>query len=318
MAARAGSTTGRLVRTVTATDIGDSAASLAATREHVLTWRRPVAGGERTPEGWCWRWRGAAVMAIVNVTPDSFSDGGATVHRDDAVAAGRAAWRAGAALVDVGGVSTRPGSEAVPSEVELDRVLPVLHGLRAAEPAARISVDTSDPEVASAALAAGADLVNDVRGLRDAALARVVADAGVPAVIMHMQGEPRTMQDDPRYADVVAEVAAWLESAARSALAAGVPSVVIDPGLGFGKRPEHNRALLLATDRLAELGWPLLVGISRKGTLGEVTGELEAARRDPASLAAHLEAARRGAALVRAHDVRAHVQGLAVQRWLDG
>jgi dihydropteroate synthase len=316
MAVRAGSATRRLVRSVTVT--GAAAVRTPARREHVLTWRRPVAGGERTPEGWRWRWQGAAVMAIVNVTPDSFSDGGATLHCDDAVAAGLAAWRAGAALVDVGGVSTRPGAEGVPSEVELDRVLPVLRGLRSAEPAARISIDTSDPEVAAAALAAGADLVNDVRGLRDAALVGVVAEAGVPAVIMHMQGEPRTMQDDPRYTDVVEEVAAWLESAARSALAAGVPSVVVDPGLGFGKRPEHNRALLLATDRLAGLGWPLLVGMSRKGTLGEVTGERDAARRDPASLAAHLEAARRGAALVRAHDVHAHLQGLAVQRWLDG
>jgi dihydropteroate synthase len=234
------------------------------------------------------------------------------------VEAGRAAVRAGAAVVDLGGASTRPGAEPVPVEVEIDRLMPVLRALRRAEPEARISVDTNRPEVAVAALAAGADMINDVGGLRDAAMREVVAEAGVPAVVMHMQGEPRSMQDDPRYDDVAAEVAAFLGHAAEAALEAGVPSVVLDPGFGFGKTHEHNRALLRSTERLAALGHPLLIGASRKGTLGSVTGVRAPIDRLPATLAVHLEAARLGAAMVRAHDVAAHVQALAMRRWLDG
>jgi dihydropteroate synthase len=291
---------------------------VAAAGEHALEWRRPVAGAVRHGALWRWTWSGTVVMGIVNVTPDSFSDGGVTLEREQAVAAARDAWRAGAAVVEVGGASTRPGAAAVPAAVEIGRVVEVLRELRAEEPAARLSIDSTSPEVVAAALEAGADLVNDVRGLRDPAMRRLVADAGVPAVVMHMQGEPLTMQDDPRYDDVVADVGAWLRDAAEAAEAAGVPSVMIDPGIGFGKLPEHNRALLLATGAFAALGRPVLVGASRKGTLGTITGERVAARRDPASLAAHLEAARLGAAMVRAHDVAAHVQALAVRRWLDG
>jgi dihydropteroate synthase len=287
-------------------------------RQHALEWRRPIAGATRRGAVWRWTWTGTVVMGIINVTPDSFSDGGTTLVPEQAVAAARAAWRAGAAVLDVGGASTRPGSEAVPAETELERVIGVVRALRAAEPDARLSIDTSSVEVAAEALASGVDLVNDVRGLRDPAMRALVAEAGVPAVIMHMRGEPRTMQDDPRYDDVVTEVGAWLRDAGEAADAAGVPSVILDPGFGFGKRAEHNRALLLATGALAALGRPVMVGASRKGTLGEVTGERVAAKRDPASLAAHLEAARLGAAMVRAHDVAAHVQGLAVRRWLDG
>lgn len=282
----------------------------------MLRWRRPAAGTVREGDAWLWRWSDAAVMAVVNVTPDSFSDGGRTLISEAAVAAGAAAHRAGAAVIDVGGASSRPGAEPVPVEVELERVVPVLRGLRAACPEARLSVDTSQAEVAAAAIAAGAGLVNDMSGLRDAELRRVCADAGVPAVLGHSRGSPRTMQLEVHFDDVVQEVSDELLAAARRALEAGVPSLVLDPGLGFGKRLEHNRELLRATDRLAALGFPLLVGASRKGSLGRVAGEPRPERRDAASIAAHLAAVSRGAALVRAHDARGHVQALAVWRWL--
>lgn len=267
------------------------------------------------------------MVAVVNVTPDSFSDGGRFVAAraggervdvDAAVVAARRALAEGAFALDVGGASTRPGAAAVPPEVEAARVVPVLRALRAAEPGALLSVDTSDPDVAEEALAAGADLVNDVRTLRDPALRSVCATAGVPAVASHLRGEPATMQDAPTFVDVVAEVAAELRAARAVALADGVPDVVLDPGIGFGKTTEHHRALLLATGGLAALGAPLLVGASRKRFLGEVAGEPDARRRDAASIAVHLEAAARGAALVRVHDVAGHVQALKVRGWLDG
>jgi dihydropteroate synthase len=286
--------------------------------QHALEWRRPVAGATRRGALWRWTWTGTVVMGIVNVTPDSFSDGGVTLRRAHAVRAAREAWCAGAAVLDVGGASTRPGAEEVPVAVELERVIEVVRELRAAEPEARLSIDTTSVEVAAAALDEGVDLVNDVRGLRDPEMRRLVADAGVPAVIVHMRGDPRTMQDDPRYDDVVAEVGAWLRDAGERADEAGVASVMLDPGFGFGKRADHNRALLRATGALAALGRPILVGASRKGTLGDVTGVRDAAARDPASVAVHFEAARLGAAMVRAHDVTAHVQAMAVRRWLDG
>jgi dihydropteroate synthase len=257
-------------------------------------------------------------MGVVNVTPDSFSDGGATLRREEAVAAARAAWRDGAQIVDVGGASSRPGAEPVDPHVEAERVVSVLRDLKREEPAARLSVDTTSAFVAEAALAAGADLVNDTGGLSDETLRALVAEAGVPAVVMHRKGEPRTMQVDPRYGDVVAEVVAWLRDAALRAEAAGVSSLILDPGWGFGKRAEHNRALLLATPQIVALGRPVMVGASRKATLGEVTGERVPARRDAASVAVHVEAARLGAAIVRAHDVRSHVHAMAVRRWLDG
>jgi dihydropteroate synthase len=190
--------------------------------------------------------------------------------------------------------------------------------LRRAEPGVRISIDTSDPDVAREAIEAGADLVNDVRCLRDPELRRVCADLGVPAVASHLRGEPATMQAAPGFADVVGEVAADLLRAREQALTEGIPDVILDPGIGFGKTTAHNRDLLRATDRLAALGAPLLVGASRKRSLGEVAGEPEAARRDAASIAAHLYAAAAGAALVRAHDVVGHVQALRVWGWLGG
>jgi dihydropteroate synthase len=300
-------------------------------RRHALRWHRPVPGAARDGDGYLLAWSGCAVMAVVNVTPDSFSDGGrfvtpaaiwsgTTEHVDvaAAVAAGRRAFADGALVLDVGGASTRPGAPPVAPEAEAARVVPVVRALSAAEPHALISVDTSDPDVASEAIAAGAHLVNDVRTLRDPALRAACARSGVPGVASHLRGEPATMQRAPRFDDVVAEVGAELAAARTAALAAGMPDVVLDPGIGFGKTTAHHRALLRATAELAALGAPLLVGASRKRFLGEVTGEPDAARRDPASVALHLEAAARGAALVRAHDVVAHVQALRARRWLDG
>jgi dihydropteroate synthase len=301
-------------------------------RHHVLRWHRPVPGGAREGAHYVLGWSGCAVMAVVNVTPDSFSDGGRFVDGPDAAAAGsqervdvaaavaaaRRAFRDGAFVLDVGGASTRPGALAVTAEVEAARVVPVVRALSAAEPHAVISVDTSDPDVAGEAIAAGAHLVNDVRTLRDPALRAACARLGVPAVASHLRGEPATMQAAPRFADVVAEVGAELRAARAAALTDGVPDVVLDPGIGFGKTTDHHRALLRATGELAALGAPLLVGASRKRFLGEVTGEPDAARRDPASIAVHLEAAARGAALVRVHDVAGHVQALRARGWLDG
>ena len=278
-------------------------------------------------------WSGCAVMAVVNVTPDSFSDGGRfvappggtagggeeeRVNVAAAVAAARRAFADGAFILDVGGASTRPGAPAVAPDVEAERVVPVVRALSAAEPHALISVDTSDPDVAREAIGAGAHLVNDVRTLRDPALRAACAALGVPAIASHLRGEPATMQAAPDFDDVVAEVGAELSAARALALADGVPDVVLDPGIGFGKTAAHHRALLRATGTLAALGAPLLVGASRKRFLGEVTGEPVAAHRDPASIAVHLEAAGRGAALVRVHDVAGHVQALRAKGWFDG
>lgn len=278
--------------------------------EHVLRFGRTLPGG-----GTELRWRGAALMGVVNVTPDSFSDGGATLSPADAVAAGLRHAEQGALVVDVGGESTRPGAAPVDAQEELGRVLPVVEAL-AAEGVV-VSVDTRKPEVAAAALEAGAALVNDVSGLRDPRMVEVCAAAGAPAVVMHMLGEPRTMQLDPRYDDVVAEVSGYLLAAAERALAAGVPSVVLDVGLGFGKTLEHNLALLNATPQLAAHGHPVLVGASRKSFLGRVAGVERPADRLGATIAAHLHAARLGAALLRVHDVEPHRQALAVAAALE-
>jgi dihydropteroate synthase len=198
-------------------------------------------------------------MAVVNVTPDSFSDGGRHDAPDAAIAAGRRAWRDGAWIVDVGGESTRPGAEPVDPAEEIRRVAPVVEALAATQEGL-VSVDTRRAEVARVALDAGAHLVNDVGGLRDPAMRAACADAGVPAVAMHMRGEPRTMQDAPAYDDVVAEVEAFLREARDVALADGVPDVVLDPGWGFGKRDADNLALFAALPRFAALGAPVLMG----------------------------------------------------------
>jgi dihydropteroate synthase len=253
-----------------------------------------------------------SVMGVVNVTPDSFSDGGVHVQPAAAVAAGWRMLDEGAAIVDVGGESTRPGSEGVPLDVELARVVPVLEGLHGAP----ISIDTAKAEVARRALELGAELVNDVTALRgDPELGEVVAEAGAYVCLMHMQGEPRTMQRDPTYADVASEVAAFLETRIEAAVAAGIAEelICVDPGIGFGKTVEQNFELVRRLDVIASLGRPVLVGFSRKSSLGRILGD-PGATTGPlaASIAAAVVAYERGATILRAHDVREHVEALTV------
>lgn len=252
------------------------------------------------------------VMGIVNVTPDSFSDGGLFLDPDQAIAHGLELLAEGAAVLDVGGESTRPGADRVPLDEELRRVLPVVEALA---PHGRVSIDTRKAEVARAAVAAGATLVNDV----SAELWPVAAELGVGWVAMHMRGEPATMQAEPRYHDVVAEVCAFLEERAELARAAGVPEIWVDPGIGFGKATEHNLALLARLDRVVALGWPVLVGTSGKATLGRLLarsdgsdGVVPTDDRLAGSIATEVWAMHRGAAMVRAHDVRAAVQASKV------
>jgi dihydropteroate synthase len=251
-------------------------------------------------------------MGVVNVTPDSFSDGGVNFRSEDAIASARRMLDEGAAIVDIGGESTRPGSEAVSVKDELSRVVPVLEGLVGAP----VSIDTSKAEVARVALALGAELVNDVTALSgDPELAGVVADAGAYLCLMHMHGEPRTMQADPRYDDVVAEVASFLEERLAFAVEAGVPEelICLDPGIGFGKTAEHNLELVRRLDVLVALGRPVLVGFSRKRSLGRLVGDPEATTGSlAASLAAALAAYEHGATILRVHDVRETVEALTV------
>ncbi len=213
-------------------------------------------------------------------------------------------------VIDVGGESTRPGGKPVPAGEELRRVLPVIRAL-ADDGDVLISIDTYKACVAREAVIAGAHIVNDVSGLGDPEMAATCAGLGVPMVLMHMQGTPATMQISPSYADVVAEVTAHLVARSAIAVAAGVPSVLVDPGIGFGKNLTHNRDLLRSLP--VEATWPTLVGVSRKRSVGEWSGEPDATLLDPGSIAAHLDAARRGVAMVRVHDVAGHVQALAVQ-----
>ena len=256
------------------------------------------------------RWPRPSVMGIVNVTPDSFSDGGSFGTAVESAAAAHAMLDAGAALVDVGGESTRPNADRVSLEEELGRVLPVLEAL----PGRPLSVDTSRAEVARRALALGAVMVNDVTALRrEPELAGVVAAAGVDVCLMHMRGTPRTMQDDPRYDDVVSDVTSFLEERIAFAVEAGIAEdrICVDPGIGFGKTPDHNLELLRRLDRIVSLGRPVLVGVSRKSTLARVLGEPGAVGSDAASVGAAVAAFDRGAALFRVHDVRPHVEALA-------
>jgi len=245
------------------------------------------------------------VMGILNVTPDSFSDGGRYLDPDAAISHGRAMAGEGAAVIDVGGESTRPGAAPVSEDDELFRVLPVVEALA---PLVRVSVDTRHASVAEAAIEAGATLVNDV----SASLWEVAAAAGVGWVALHMQGDPRTMQADPRYGDVVAEVRAFLLERADQAVAAGVSEVWIDPGIGFGKTTEHNLALLNRLEAIADAGFPVLVGTSRKGFLGKLTGGAPADDRLEASLTTAVVAAAKGAAMVRVHDVRFTVDAMRI------
>jgi dihydropteroate synthase len=254
-----------------------------------------------------------SVMGVVNVTPDSFSDGGVNLDPDVAAATARRMGDEGAAIVDVGGESTRPGSTGVTAEEELRRVAPVLERLQGGVP---VSIDTAKAEVARRALELGAELVNDVTALRgDPELAGVVADAGVYLCLMHMQGEPRTMQVDPRYDDVAAEVAAFLEERLAFAVGAGIPEerICLDPGIGFGKTVEHNLELVRRLDVLLALGRPVVVGFSRKSTLGRLLGDPEARTGTAAaSVGAAVAAYERGATILRVHDVREHVEALTI------
>lgn len=254
------------------------------------------------------------VVGIVNVTPDSFSDDGHDVDVDAAVAHGARLVAEGADWLDVGGESTRPGAAPVASDAERARVVPVIAALAARFPTTPISVDTTKADVAAASLAAGARIVNDVSAWRDPAMAAVVAGAGAATVLMHMRGEPRTMQADVRYGDLVGEVVASLAQAAERAVAAGLPksSVWLDPGIGFGKAPGDNPRLFHAIPRLAALGHPVLVGASRKRFIGELTGVAAPAGRVFGSVGAALAAVRLGATAVRVHDVAATRQALAV------
>jgi dihydropteroate synthase len=300
--------------------IGARGASSQGAASHRLLFGRAVPGAEREGDAWVLRWRAAALMGIVNVTPDSFSDGGRFVGDPAAaVEAGLAQWQQGAAFVDVGGESSRPGAERVPEGEELRRVLPVVSGL--AERGVRVSIDTVKPVVAEEAVKAGACLVNDVGGLAAPSMRAVCAEHGVPAVVVHMQGEPRTMQRAPRYRDVVGEVERVLLERADRARTDGVRSVLIDPGIGFGKTVEHNLALLSATRRLAGHGLPLLIGASRKRMIARLSAadgeDPEPLQRLPGTLALHLFAAEHGAALLRVHDVAEHRQALAAYAALD-
>ena len=255
-----------------------------------------------------------SVMGVVNVTPDSFSDGGVNFDPGDAAAAARRLLDEGAAIVDVGGESTRPGAEGVSLDEELRRVVPVLEALQGLP----LSIDTAKSQVAARALELGAELVNDVTGLRgDPELVGVVADHDAYVCLMHMQGEPRTMQAGPRYEDVVDNVIDFLDDRLSFAVSQGIREnlICLDPGIGFGKTVEHNFELLRRLDELTALGRPILVGISRKSSLGKVLGDPEAkAGSTAASLGAAVLAYERGASILRAHDVREHVEALTTAR----
>jgi len=242
------------------------------------------------------------IMGVINVTPDSFSDGGHFFDTKRAIDHGLQMIEQGAAVIDIGGESTRPGASDPGVQAELDRVLPVLEGLKSA--GAALSVDTRKPQVMKAVLAAGADIINDVNGFRtQAAIDAVSADSACGVCVMHMQGTPETMQADPHYADVVVEVADWLVDRVKALVAAGVSRsrIVIDPGIGFGKTLDHNLSLIAAVERLAAHA-PVLIGLSRKSMLGALTGR-SVDQRLAASLAAMLAAVARGARVIRVHDV---------------
>ena len=253
------------------------------------------------------------VMGIVNVTPDSFADGGEHASAESAIAHGLELAGQGADILDIGGESTRPGADDVSLEEELRRVIPVIEAL-AKQASIPISIDTSKPEVMRAAVAAGAGMVNDVFALRRDGALDAAAELGVPVVLMHMQGEPRTMQANPRYDDVVGEVHRFLAERIFTAEMAGIAKryIVIDPGFGFGKTTQHNLQLLTQLRRFTELGVPVLAGLSRKRTIGELTGRDDPHDRVAGSVAAHLIAAQSGARILRVHDVAATVDALKV------
>jgi dihydropteroate synthase len=256
------------------------------------------------------------VMGILNVTPDSFSDGGLHADPAAALAHARRMLKEGADIIDIGGESSRPGAQAVPLQTELDRILPVLEALRGLD--VPLSVDTCKPDTMRAALAAGADMINDINALRAAGAVEAVAGTGCAVCLMHMQGEPRTMQQAPAYGDVVGEVLDFLAERVRVLEAAGIARerICVDPGFGFGKTTGHNYGLLRGLERFGALGVPILAGLSRKAMIGAATGK-PAAERLAGSLAAALAAAARGARILRVHDVAATVDALRVWQTIE-
>ncbi len=260
----------------------------------------------------------AIVMGILNVTPDSFSDGGAFLHPPSAVARAKAMLQEGADVIDVGSESTHPGSDRVGPAEQIARLRDVLPAVAAT--GAVVSIDTTSSQVAAFALDCGTTLINDISaGRDDGRMFALAARRGSAVVLMHMKGEPKTMQDDPHYDDVVAQVRAFLAERLQAAEAAGVPAerLIVDPGIGFGKRPEHNLALLAGLAELASLGRPVMVGASRKRFIDQVSGATDPAQRLGGSLAACLAARRRGATVFRVHDVAATVQALHVAAAID-
>jgi dihydropteroate synthase len=255
-------------------------------------------------------------MGVLNVTPDSFYDGGRHNQTRQAVDRAREMIQQGVDVIDVGGESTRPGAETVPGEEEIDRVVPVVRHLLE-ETEARISVDTRKPKVAREALSLGAEFLNVVTGFENRDMIELAADAGCHIVIMHMQGTPQTMQDDPSYDNVVEDVKNYLRERAREAREVGVSQdkIILDPGIGFGKKLDHNRQLLAEIRSLKELGYPVLVGHSRKSFLGQLLG-LEVEERGSATLAVSAELIHQGVDVLRVHDVGEHVQLRSIHHWL--
>ena len=254
------------------------------------------------------------VMGVLNVTPDSFSDGGKWIDQEAAVKRALEMLKNGADVIDIGGESTRPGADPVPEAEELRRVVPVIKALRE-ETAAKISIDTFKPAVARAAVEAGADIWNDVMALRYEGAVETAAELGVPVILMHMSGTPRNMQKNPQYEDVVSEVCDFLTERADIAMAKGVPAdcIWLDPGIGFGKSLDHNLALMHELDEVIGLGYPVLFGASRKRFIAALDDGADETERLGGSLAAALRAAQAGVAMVRVHDVRMTVQALKVQ-----
>jgi len=253
------------------------------------------------------------VMGILNVTPDSFSDGGFFIKPSDALKHAVRMVGEGAAIIDVGGESTRPGAQSISSQQELDRVIPVIEAL-ACELQVPISIDTSKPEVMREAVAAGAAMINDVCALSAEGAVETVSELQIPVCLMHMQGEPRSMQQQPHYDDVVAEVSDYLQQRVKACLAAGIPAqnLLLDPGFGFGKKLVHNIELLKKLNVISNLGYPLLAGISRKSMIGQILDERDADQRLYGSLAAAVIAAMKGASILRVHDVRATVDAMRI------
>jgi len=242
------------------------------------------------------------IMGVLNVTPDSFSDGGKFIDVDKAVAYAKQMVSDGAFIIDVGGESSRPGSDPISEEEELKRVIPVIEKL-VDEISVPISIDSTKPTVVKAALEKGASIVNDINGLRDDEMISVVASFNVPVIIMHMQGSPKSMQDNPSYTDVVSEVKEFLQLQASKAEDAGISTIILDPGIGFGKKLEDNLKLIKHLDKIKELGYPVMVGASRKSFIEMITGA-KMDERIPGTLAAHSIAVLKGADILRVHDVK--------------